>query len=333
MRAFLLGGYGAIADNVRLADIADPIAGYHDVRIEIHAASLNPIDFKIVRGDLKRVSKYRLPRTFGFDASGIVLSAGTGATRFKPGDAVYLRTSRETIGTFAEQIALPEKFVALKPARASHEEAASLPLVGLTTLQGFGRVGARAGQRILIHAGAGGIGTFAVQYARHLGLHVTSTTSSKNADFVKSLGADRVIAYDRENYLEQGGDYDIVYDTLGGAFTVEAFKVVKRGGAVISLSGPPDRDFAQRMGAGLLVRVAVWLMSRRVYAASAKAGASYCWFFTEPNGEQLREIAGLVDSGAIKPVIDREFAFGQLPAALAYLEKGRARGKVVLKVR
>jgi len=333
MRAFVLDGYGAIADHVRLTDIADPVAGPEDVLIEIHAASLNPIDFKIVRGDLKRVSKYRLPRPFGFDASGVVLSAGAHAGRFKPGDAVYLRTSRNTIGTFAEQIALPEEFVALKPANVTHAEAAALPLVGLTTLQGFAHVGARAGQRILIHAGAGGIGTFAIQYARHLGLQVTTTTSSKNVDFVKSLGADRVIAYDRENYLKQGGDYDIVYDTLGGAFTVDAFRLVKRGGAVISLSGPPDRNFADREGAGLLVRVAVWLMSRKVYAASAAAGASYCWFFTEPNGDQLREIARLVEGGAIRPVIDREFAFEQLRAALTYLEGGRARGKVVLKVR
>lgn len=333
MRAFLLDGYGAIDDHVKLADVTDPIARFNEVVIEIHAASLNPIDFKIARGDLKRVSKYRLPRTFGFDASGVVLSVGTQATRFKPGDAVYARSSRETIGTFAERIALPEQFAALKPARVSHAEAASLPLVGLTTLQGFEKVGARAGQRILIHAGAGGIGTFAIQYAKHRGLHVTTTTSSKNADFVKSLGADKVIAYDRENYLEQGGGYDIVYDTLGGAFTVDAFKVVKRGGAVISLSGPPDRDFANRMGAGMLVRVAVWLMNRKVYSAAATAGATYCWFFTEPDGDQLREIAGLVDAGAIKPVIDREFAFDQLPAALAYLEKGRARGKVVLKVK
>jgi alcohol dehydrogenase len=333
MRAFVLTGYGAIADNVGLAELADPVAAPDEVVIEIHAASLNPIDFKTVHGDLKRISKYKLPRPFGFDASGIVMSAGTGATRFKPGDAVYVRASRDTIGTFAEQIVVDEKFVALKPAKISHAAAASLPLVGLTTLQGFSRAGARADQRILIHAGSGGVGTFAVQYARHLGLDVTSTTSSKNADFVKSLGANRVIAYDRENYLEHGGDYDIVYDTLGGAFTVDAFKLVKRGGAVISLSGPPDRDFARREGAGWLVRVAVWLMGRKVYAASAKAGASYCWFFTEPNGDQLRDIAALVDRGAIKPVIDREFAFEQLPAALTHLEAGRARGKVVLMVR
>ena len=333
MRAFVLTGYGAISDHVRLVVLPDPVAGPGEVVIEIHAASLNPIDFKLVHGALKRVSTYRLPRPIGFDASGIVRSVGAGATRFKPGDAVYARAARDSIGTFAEQIALPEKLVAPKPATLSHPEAASLPLVGLTTLQGFGRAGARAGQRILIHAGSGGVGTFAVQYAKYLGLHVTSTTSSKNADFVRSLGADKVIAYDRENYLEQGGDYDIVYDTLGGAFTVDAFKLVKRGGAVISLSGPPDRDFARREGKGFLVRIAVWLMGRKVYAASRQAGADYCWFFTESSGEQLREITALVERGAIKPVIDREFAFEQLPDALGYLEAGRARGKVLLKVK
>src|SRR5262245_31096703 len=211
MRAFVLDGYGAVADHVRLADIADPVPAPQDVLIEIQAASRNPIDFKIVHGDLKRVSKYRLPRPFGFDASGIVLSAGARVTRFKPGDAVYARASRETIGTFAEQIALSQQFVAMKPAAVSHAEAAALPLVGLTTWQGCSRVKAQAGQRILIHAGAGGIGTFAIQYAKHLGLEVTTTTSSKNAGFVKSLGADRVITYDRENYLEAGGGYDIVY--------------------------------------------------------------------------------------------------------------------------
>jgi alcohol dehydrogenase len=333
MRAFVLTGYGAISDHVRLAELPDPVAGPNEIVIEIHAASLNPIDFKLLHGALKRISNYKLPRPIGFDASGIVLSAGAGATKFKPGDVVYARASRDTVGTFAEKIALPENLVAFKPSPISHAEAASLPLVGLTTLQGFGRAGARAGQRILIHAGSGGVGTFAVQYARYLGLHVTSTTSSKNADFVKSLGADKVIAYDRENYLEQGGGYDIVYDTLGGAFTIDAFKLVKRGGVVISLSGPPDRDFARREGKGLVVRVAVWLMGRKVYAASRQAGADYCWFFTESSGDQLREIAALVEHGAIKPVIDCEFAFEQLPDALSYLEAGRARGKVVLKVR
>src|SRR5258708_22984219 len=333
MRVFVLTGYGSISGNVRLADMPDPVAAPGEIAIDIHAASLNPIDYKLVHGDLKRVSKYTLPRPIGFDASGIVASVGAGASKFKPGDGVDVRASRDTGGTVAERIALPEKLVALKPGNISHAEAASLPLVGLTTVQMFARAGARSGLRILIHAGSGGVGTFAVQYARHFGLHVTSTTSSKNADFIASLGADRVIAYDRKNYLEPGCNYDIVYDTLGGAFTVDAFKVVKRGGVVISLSGPPDRDFARREGAGLLVRIAVWVMGRKVYAASAKAGAAYCWFFTESNGDQLRDITALVDGGAIKPVIDREFAFEQLPEALTYLEAGRARGKGRLNVR
>jgi alcohol dehydrogenase len=142
-----------------------------------------------------------------------------------------------------------------------------------------------------------------------------------------------VIAYDRGNYLQQGGDYDIVYDTLGGAFTIDAFKVVKRGGTVISLSGPPDRDFARRIGAGPMVRLAVWLMGRKVYAASAKAGATYDWSLTESDGDQLADVAALVEAGAIVPVLDRAFEFEQLPEALNYLETGRARGKVVLMVR
>lgn len=333
MRAFVLTGYGAIEANVALAELPDPVAAAGQVVIDIHAASLNPIDTKLVRGDLKRISKYRLPHPIGFDASGVIRSVGAGANRFTPGDSVFVRTAREGIGTFAEQIAVDEQFVALRPCNISHLEAASLPLVGLTTLQGFERAGAKAGQRILIHAGSGGVGTFAIQYAKHLGLHVTTTTSARNADFVKSLGADRAVAYDREDYRQQGGGYDIVYDTLGGVFTVDAFGLVKRGGTVISLSGPPDRDFARRENAGLLVRIAVWLMNRKVYAAADKAGAAYCWFFTQPSGDQLRRIAALVEAGAIVPVIDRGFDFAELPQALSYLAAGRARGKVVLKVR
>jgi alcohol dehydrogenase len=333
MRAFVLTGYGAVADKVRLVDVVDPVANSGEIVIKIDAAGLNPIDFKIVHGDLKRISHYTLPRGFGFDACGVVTSVGAGATRFKPGDVVYARASRTGIGTFAEQIALDETFAARKPANISRAEAASLPLVALTTLQAFDRVGARAGQRILIHAGSGGVGSFAIQYAKYLGLHVTTTTSAKNVDFVAALGANRVIAYDRGNYLEQGGDYDIVYDTLGGAFTIDAFKVVKRGGIVVSLSGPPDRNLARRIGAGPMVRLAIWLMGRKVYAASAKAGAGYDRSMTESSGDQLAGVTALLEAGAIVPVLDRAFEFEQLPEALSYLETGRARGKVVLMVR
>jgi alcohol dehydrogenase len=333
MRAFVLTGYGAVNDKVRLGQVPDPVAAAGEVVVKIDAAGLNPIDFKIIHGDMKRVSHYTLPRPIGFDACGVVASVGPNARRFKPGDVVFARASRASIGTFAEQIALDETFVAKKPANISRAEAASLPLVALTTLQAFDRVGAKAGQRILIHAGSGGVGTFAIQYAKYLGLEVTTTTSAKNVAFVASLGADRVIAYDRQDYLRQGGGYDLVYDTLGGTFTVDAFKVVKRGGTVISLSGPPDRGFAERIGASRLVRLAVWLMGRKVYAAAARAGASYDWSFTESSGDQLADVAALVEAGKIVPVLDRAFEFEQLPEALAYLEAGRARGKVVLMVR
>ena len=334
MRAYRFTGYGPVASNVTLADIADPVARRGEVQIEIHAASLNPIDYKIVRGDLRRVSFYTLPHRLGYDLSGIVTTVGEGVSRFKPGDAVYARTSGDSIGSFAEKIVLDQDCVANKPSQVSHAEAASLSLVGLTTMQGLiDRLHAKAGQSILIHAGSGGVGTFAVQYCKHLGMNVTATTSSRNADFVKSLGADRVIAYDKENYLDAGGSYDIVYDTLGGAVTVDSFKVIKRGGVVLSLSGPPDRDFPRRIGAGFVIRAAVWFMSRKVYAAAAKAGASYCWYLTEPSSRQLAEIATLIESGAIKPVIDREFPFENLVDALIHLQAGRARGKVVLKVR
>ena len=201
----------------------------------------------------------------------------------------------------------------------------------MTTLQGFARVGARAGQRILIHAGSGGVGSFAVQYARHLGLEVTATTSSKNADFVTSLGADKVIAYDRENYLDQGGGYDIVYDTLGGAFTADAFKVVKRGGTVISLSGPPDRDFAKDKG--VVIRIAVWLMGRRVYAAAEQAGAAYVWFLPNPAAISCARSLHWSSAAWSSRSSTANSPSNNCRRRWTYLEAGRARGKVVLKVR
>jgi len=299
---------------------------------DIRAAALNPIDLAIIRGDLKRINHYRMPRRIGFDASGVVSAVGSAVTRFKPGDEVFVRASRDTIGTFAEAIALDETFFAGKPAPLSHAEAASLPLVGLTTVQGLvDRAKARPGQRILIHAGSGGVGTFAVQFAKASGLDVTTTTSSRNAEFVRSLGADTVIEYDKRDYRQLPGGYDIVFDTLGKGYTLDAFRAARRGGVVISIAGPPDRQFADQVGANLLVRLAMRLMSRRVYAASRETGVAYHRFLTESNGQQLQRIGEMVEEGRIKPVIDRTFPFEELPAALRHLATGRARGKVVLE--
>jgi alcohol dehydrogenase len=333
MRAYVITGYGKVPDVVRLVNVPDPLPGPDEVLCEIAAAALNPIDLKIIEGDLRRINRYRMPHSIGFDASGTVRAVGSSVSAFRPGDEVYVRASRDTIGTFAERIALPQSYFARKPPRLTHQEAASLPLVGLTTVQGLvDRAHAKAGQRILIHAGSGGVGSFAIQFAKSLGLHVTTTTSSRNADFVRGLSADVVIAYDKQNYRKELAGYDIVFDTLGGDFTLDAFEVARRGGAVVSIVGPPDRQFPDQVGANLLVRTVMRFMARRVLAASREMGVAYYRFLTESNGEQLTNIAQLVDEGKITPVIDQVFPFEKLPDAFQRLASGRARGKIVLAV-
>ncbi len=331
MRAYVMTGYGKVPDVVRLVDVPEPVAATGEVVCDIVAAALNPIDLKIIEGDLKRINRYRMPHRIGFDASGTVRTVGAGVTAFKPGDEVFVRASRDTIGTFAERVALDQSFFAPKPATLTHAEAASLPLVGLTVVQGLiDRAHARAGQRILIHAGSGGVGTFAVQFAKVMGLRVTTTTSSRNAEFVRGLGADEVIAYDKQDYMTLPGGYDIVLDTLGGDVTLDSFKVATRGGAVVSIVGPPDRQFPDQVGANPLVRLVMRFMARRVFAASRETGVAYYRFLTESNGSQLADIARLADAGRIRPVIDRVFPFEALPAAFERLATGRARGKIVL---
>lgn len=333
MRAYVMTGYGKVSDVVRLVDMPEPAAGPGQVVCDIAAAALNPIDLKIIAGDLKRVSRYAMPHRIGFDASGAVRAVGAGVTAFKPGDAVFVRASRDTIGTFAQTIALDASFFAPKPAKLTHVEAASLPLVGLTVVQGLvDRARAKAGQRILVHAGSGGVGSFAVQYAKSLGLHVTATTSGRNADFVRGLGADEVIPYDKQDYRTLPGRYDLVLDTLGGEVTLDSFKVAKSGGAVVSIVGPPDRRFGAQVGANPLIRLAMRFMARRVFAASRRTGVAYHRFLTESDGAQLAGIARLTEEGRIRPVIDQVFPFEALPAAFERLATGRARGKIVLEV-
>ena len=311
-----------------------PVVGDDDVLLEVHAASVNPIDYKFMRGELQRLNKLDFPASLGFDASGIIAGVGRNVTEFAEGDEVYTRASRERMGSFAELMALPARFVARKPQSINHLEAASLPLVGLTTVQALkDRAQTKRAQRILIHAGAGGVGTFAIQYAKTLWLNVTTTTSGKNAAWVKELGADKVIEYDRDNYLAGGETYHIVYDTLGGQYTLEAFTALKRNGVVVSIAGPPDRDMARQMNAGKLVGAAMWWMGRKVYAAAKEKNAQYYRFLTESSGAQLADIAQLVDEGKIKPVIDSVYPFDDIIAALEHAATGQVKGKVVIQMR
>ena len=334
MRVHVQTGYGQTAKNIALIEQPEPKPGANDVVVAVHAASLNPIDYKIVHGLMRRVRALKFPSPMGFDGSGVVSAAGKNAKKFKVGDAVFFRAPIERRGSFAESIAIEERYVAAKPASLSHGDAASLPLVGLTTLQGVtNRAKAKAGQTILIHAGSGGVGTFAVQYAKAIGLHVTSTTSSRNVDLVRSLGADVVVPYDKEDYRARGDRYDIVFDMLGGDTLMDAFKVVKRGGSVISIAGPPTAEVARQVKAGLFIRMAMAFMRRKVMAAARQAGASYFGYLTESNGPELEQIAALTEAGKLRAVIDKTFPFTDLAGAFAHLETGRARGKVNLQVR
>jgi alcohol dehydrogenase len=334
MKALLMSGYGAVANHTALGEIATPVISSTDVLIDVHAVSINPIDYKLVNGTLRAIQKLNFPVVLGFDVSGVVVAVGDRVRQFKVGDAVYGRSDRKRLGTFAEFAALEECWIAPKPTSTTFVEAASLPLVGLTTVQGLrDRAHAQSGQRILIHAGSGGVGTFAIQYAKALGLHVTTTTSTRNRELVRSLGADEVICYDQEDYRQRECRYDIVFDTLGGHHTLDSFAVAARGGAVISIVGPPDKQFADQVNAGFLARIAMHLMSRRVFKAANRAQATYHRFLTESKGSQLTEIASMVDSEKIKPVIDRVFPFADIVEAMTYSAQGRARGKVVVQMK
>jgi NADPH:quinone reductase-like Zn-dependent oxidoreductase len=333
MRAWQAIAYGSARHSLFLREAPLPRPAAGEVLVKVAAASLNPIDYKLLRGDLRVVQRLRFPFVPGFDAAGVVAGIGEGADRFRVGDEVFLRASRDTLGAFAEYTVQPEAFIALRPRNVDMVGAASLPLVALTTVQALvDRAQARPGQRLLVHAGAGGLGSFAIQYAKHLGLVVETTTSAKNADWVRSLGADRVICYDREDYRQGGVAYDIVFDTLGGEHVLAGFEVLKPGGVLVSVAGPPDREMAARFGSNPLLRLAMWAMSRKAYAAARRRNARYYRFLTESSGAQLADIARLVEQGLVQPRIDSVFAFADAVAAYERLAAGRARGKIVLEL-
>lgn len=332
MKAFVVDRYGR-ENGVRAGDMPVPELREDDVLIQIHAAGVNPLDSKIKDGAFKLILPYRLPLILGNDLAGVVVRVGSRARRFKPGDAVFARPHKDRIGTFAEFIAVKEDGVALKPTALTMEEAASIPLVGLTAWQALIEKGElKKGQKVLIHAGSGGVGTFAIQLAKHVGATVTTTTSARHIELVKRLGADIVIDYKKDDFAAILKDYDVVLDTQGGKVLEKSLRVLKPGGKLIGIAGPPDPDFAKEMGASWFLKTAMRFLSYRIRKAAKRHDVSYSFVFMRANGEQLSQIATLIDAGAIRPVIDRVFPFESTKEALAYVETGRAKGKVVIKI-
>jgi NADPH:quinone reductase-like Zn-dependent oxidoreductase len=330
MKAFVVGRYGS-KDGVRMQEVPEPEVGEHDVLVQVRAASVNGLDAKIRDGQFKLILPYRVPFVLGHDLAGVVVRVGSAVRSFAPGDEVYARPGPEHIGTFAELAAVHEDDLARKPATLTMEESAALPLVALTAWQALvERANLQPGQKILIHAGSGGVGTIAIQLARHLGAQVATTTSTANTGWVKNLGADVVIDYKREDFETIVRDYDVVLDSLGGQTLEKSLRVLRPGGIAISIAGPPDPGFAREIGAKPVVRVATALLSARIRLRARRRRVRYVFLFMKASGEQLRKIAALADAGTIRAVIDRVFPFESTKDAMAYLESGRAKGKVVV---
>lgn len=328
MRAFIIDSYkGPIHE----ADVPEPTVGDTDVLIQVVAAGVNQLDEKIRIGEFKAILPYKTPLTLGHDVAGTVIRTGSRVRGFKPGQLVYSRPRDFRVGTFAERIAVDEADLALAPTTITPVEAASLPLVALTAWQALIELGdVQPGQKVLIHAGSGGVGTIAIQLAKHLGAFVATTASASNGEFLRELGADLVIDYRTQNFETELSGYDFVLDSLGGDNLAKSLTVLKPGGVAVGISGPPTPQFAKAAGLNPVLQLATAALSRKVRAQAKKLGVTYRFLLMRADGEQLRQIAGLVDSGVIRPIVGGEYAFAETPEALASLSTKSIRGKAVV---
>ena len=332
MKAFVVDKYkkkGALS----LVNVPEPKLQDNDVLIRIHATGVNLLDSKVRDGEFKLLLPYRPPFVLGHDVAGTVVKTGPKVKQFKVGDAVYARPRDHRVGTFAEFIAVNETDVALKPKNLSMTEAASIPLVGLTAWQALVEVGkVKPGQKVFIQAGSGGVGTIAIQLAKHLGATVATTTSAKNAELVRSLGADVVVDYNTQDFEKVLSGYDLVLNSQDPKTLAKSLRVLKAGGQLISISGPPDPAFAEAFGLNPFLKLAMRLLSRGVRKKAKALGVRYSFLFMRAQGQQLSEITSLIESGVIRPVVDKVFPFEKTMEALAYVETGRAKGKVIITI-
>ncbi len=332
MRALVFKRYSK-SDPVAFADIPRPALKPDEMLVQVHAAGLNPIDTMIPKGTFKLFLKFQLPATLGSDLAGVVVEVGNRVTHFKPGDAVFASIFDLGIGALAEFAIVPESAAAPKPVKLDFVQAASIPMVGLTSWQALKeRATVRSGQKVFIPAGSGGIGTFAIQLAKHLGAKVGTTTSTGNVDLVRSLGADEVIDYKKQEFEEVLRNYDVVLGTVKGDGIEKSLQILKPKSRVVSLIGPPDAAFARARKMNFFFVFLFGLLSRKIIRLARKRDAEYSFLFMRPDGKQLAEIGKLLDAGRIRPVIDKVFPFDQAKEALAYLEQGRAKGKIVVQM-
>jgi NADPH:quinone reductase-like Zn-dependent oxidoreductase len=326
MKALQLVKYGEIKDSLAFNEVDKPTVQTNDVLIEVKAVAINPIDKLIILGNLQGMLPIQLPSTVAYDVSGIVVDKGDAVSTFEVGDLVYSRVPQEQMGTMAEYVAVSSVAVSKKPGNISFEEAASLPLAGLTALQSLEYAGIKENDKVLIHAGSGGVGSLAIQYAKAKGAYVYTTTSTNNVKWVKELGADRVIDYKTEDYKTIVKDVDIVFDTLGQDYTLDAFQVIKQGGKVVSVIGALDEDTAKMFG------MTDYKLPEELAKLISTKDATYKYIFMQPNGANLGEIKALVEDEKIKPIIDKVYPYSESIEAFIHLASGRAKGKIVVKI-
>jgi NADPH:quinone reductase-like Zn-dependent oxidoreductase len=332
MKALILKRY-AKSNNLEFADIAKPTIKPDEILVQVHAVGLNPIDNMIPKGMFKPIIKFELPATMGSDLAGIVVAVVSRVTRFKTGDSVFASIFDLGIGSLAEFAVVPESAAAIKPANLDFVQAAAMPMVGLTSWQALKeQANIKPGQKVFIPAGSGGIGTFAIQLAKYLGAKVGTTTSTANVELVKRLGADEVIDYKQQEFETVLKGYDVVLGTIRGNSIEKSLQILNPKSRVVSLVGPPDEAFARARGMNFLMKFVFSLISGKIIRKAKSADASYSFLFMHPDGKQLAEIGKLLEAGHIVPVIDKVFPFNQTKEALAYLEEGRSKGKVVVKV-
>ena len=333
MKAYTVNRYGK-KEKLHLTTMSEPVVKENEVLVQIHSAGVNLLDSLLRNGDFKIFLPYKPPFKLGHDVAGVITKVGSGVSKFKVGDEVYSRPADYNIGAFAEQIAINEKDIALKPKNISMEEAASIPLVGLTSWQALVEIAnLKKGQKVFIQAGSGGVGTFAIQLAKHLGATVATTTSAANISLVKSLGADVVIDYKSEDFETKLKDYDVVlYSNRDKKNLEKSLRILKTGGQLISLTGPPTPEFAKQLGLAWHLKLITKLLSIGVKKQAKKLNVNFTFLFMRAEGNQLSQITKLIESGVIKPVVDKVFPFKQTNEAMAYVETGRAKGKVVVQV-
>ena len=333
MKALTFKRYGK-APGIGFDEVPHPTLRDDEMLVEVHAVGLNPIDNMITTGMFKPVLKFQLPATMGSDLAGVVKEVGSRVTRFKPGDAVFASLFDLGTGSLAEFAVVPERVAAHKPANLDFVQAASVPMVGLTSWQAMKeRAGVRAGQKVFIPAGAGGIGSMAIQLAKHFGAQVGTTTSTGNVALVRSLGADVVIDYKKQAFEQELRGYDMALGTLKGEEIEKAIGILQPSGKIVSLVGPLDAAFARARKLNVILKFVFGLMSRKVMRLAARREVAYSFLFVRPDGGQLAEIGKLLTSERIRPVIDKVFPFDQAKEALDYLAQGRAKGKVVVQIK